>query len=214
MAEADEVADFLLSMESYIVFALGRLDFVVEGFRVDTQGYREIGHKIREHAITVAPVRSSAGTPIAAAYTPRRDRFSVPANLDLHSPGPARISNQSMIVHEATHALVDFHRFACTGAVNEACGYIAGQLYAMSLGVRQTAVAPRSRAIIAAAQAVVTGRRMVFRTGTHLSGRDPDMVALLGAITAHTSAYPDAGVLSTPDGIRGGLINPWYLPRY
>ena len=198
MAESDEVAGFLLSTESYIVFALDRLDFCVEAFRVDTEGYREIGHKIRQGAITVAPVRSSAGSQVAAVYTPHRDRLSVPANLDLHTPGPARISNQSMIVHEATHALVDFHRFTCTGAVDEACGYIAGQLYAMSLGLRQTGAGPRSSAIIAAAQAVVTGRRMVFQTGTRLSTRDPDMVALLGAITAHTSAYPDAGVQQHP----------------
>ncbi len=124
--EATEVADFLLSTESYIVFALGRLNFHVGGFRIDTECYREIGHKIRQRAITVAPARSSPGSQVAAVYTPARDRLSVPANLDLHRPGPGRIGNQGMIVHEATHALVDFHRFTCTGAVDEACGYIAG----------------------------------------------------------------------------------------
>lgn len=213
MAEADEVADFLLSTESYIFFALGRLNFRVEGFRIDIQGYREIGRKIRSGAITVVAARSSTGSQVAAVYTPRRDRLSVPANLDLHTHGPVRISNQSMIVHEATHALVDFHRFACTGAVDEACGYIAGQVYAMSLGLRQVGAGARSGRIITAAQAIVTGRQMVTRTGAHLTVRDPDVVALLTAITAHTSAYPDAGVRHTPDGIRGGLINPWYMPR-
>ena len=61
MAEADEVADFLLSSEGYVVYALGRLDFRVEGFRIDIEGYREIGHKIRSGAITVVAARSSAG---------------------------------------------------------------------------------------------------------------------------------------------------------
>lgn len=46
MSEADEAANFLLSTDSYIVSGLGRLDFSVEGFRVDAQGSREIGHEI------------------------------------------------------------------------------------------------------------------------------------------------------------------------
>ena len=213
MTEADEVSNFLLSTENYIVFALGRLDFRLQGFRIDIEGYREIGHKIRSGAITVSAARSSVGSQVAAVYTPRRDRLSVPANLDLHTPGPVRISNQSMIIHEATHALVDFHRFSCTGAVDEACGYIAGQLYAMSLGLRQTGAGVRSGAIITAAQAIVTGRQMTTRLGAHLTVRDPDVAALLAAITGHTSAYPDAGVRRTGDGIRGGLLNPWYMPR-
>ncbi len=84
----------------------------------------------------------------------------------------------------------------------------------MSLGLRQTGVGARSSAIIAAAQAVVAGRQMITRTGLRLSISDPDMVALRRAITAHTSAYPDAAVRRTPDGIQDGLINPWYLPRH
>ena len=119
-----------------------------------------------------------------------------------------------MIVHEATHALVDFHRFACTGALNEACGYIAGQVYAMTLGLRQAGAGPRSAAIISAAQAVVRRRRMTIRTGAVLRAADADMATLIRAITAHTSAYPDASVRRTADGIRGGLINPWYQPRH
>jgi hypothetical protein len=214
MSESDEVANFLLSTDSYIAFALGRLNFTVEGFRVDTKGYREIGHKIRQRAITVVAVRATGGSQVAAAYTARRDQLSVPAGLDLHTPGAARISNQAMIVHEGTHALVDFHRFASTGAVNEACGYVAGQVYAMSLGLRQAGVGARSSAIISAAQAVVSRRRMTTRIGARLRASDPDVARLIRAITAHTSAYPDARVHRTPDGIRGGLINPWYQPRH
>ena len=214
MAEAEEVADFLLSTESYIAHALGRLNFSVEGFRVDTQGYREIGHKIRQDIVTVAPAQRAEGSEVAAVYTRPRNRLSVPANLDLHTPGPARIGNQAMIVHEVTHALVDFHRFTCTGAVDEACGYIAGQVYAMSLSVRQAGAGARSAAIITAAQAVVSGHQMTIRTGARLRASEPDVATLIRAISAHTSAYPDAGVTSTPDGIRGGLINPWYQPRH
>jgi hypothetical protein len=214
MSEADEVADFLLSTESYVVFALGRLEFSLDGFRVDREGYREIGHKIKQGAVAVVPVQSASGSRVAAVYTPRRDRLSVPAGLDLHTPGAARIGNQAMIVHECTHALIDFHRFTCSGAVNEACGYIAGQLYAMTLGLRQTGAGAESRAIIATAQAVVTGRRMTGTTGVQLRSTDRDVAALVAAVTAHTSAYPDARVVRTPDGISGGLINPWYQPRH
>jgi len=213
MTEADEVADFLLSTESYIVYALGRLNFSVEGFRIDIEGYREIGHKIRSGAITVAVGRRSAGSQVAAVYSQLRDRLSVPANLDLHTPGPARVSNQSLIVHEVTHALVDFHRFACTGAVDEACGYIADQVYAKALGLQQTGAGGRSGAIITAAQAIVTGRQMTTRTGARLTVRDPDVAVLITAITAHSNVYPDAGVHTTPGGIPGGLLNPWYMPR-
>lgn len=213
MALADEVADFLLSTEQYITFGLGRLNFTLDDLRIDTEGYREIGHKVRQGAISVRPAQASAGSAVAAVYTSRLDKLSVPAGLDLSTAGPNRISQQAMIVHEATHAVADFHRYTMTGAQDEACAYIAGQLYAMTLGLRQRGGGPRAAAIIAAAQTVVSSRNMIAQTGQRLRSSDADITVLIQAITAHTSAYPDAGVQQTTDGIREGLLNPWYLPR-
>jgi len=213
MSEASEVADFLLSDESYITYALGKLDFTFAGFPVDLAGYREIGHKIRQGALEVKPDPSAPGARIAASYTALANRLSVPAGLDLHTPGPHRIANQSVIVHEVTHALVDFHRFTTTGALDEACAYLAGQLYAMSFGLRQASTNSRANAIFVAAQAIVTQRRMTSTRGTVLFGSDPDVVTLARAVRGHTHAYPDADITRTGDGISGGLLDPWYLPR-
>jgi hypothetical protein len=211
--EAIEVANFLRSEESYVVFGLGKLNFTLAGFRVDTEGYREIGDKVRQGAIEVRPVRSEPGSSVAAVYTGRLDCLSVPAGLDLHTPGRRRIKDQSMIVHEATHALVDFHRFTFSGALDEACAYLAGQLYAMSLGDRQSSSRPRDDAIFSAARNIVQQRRMKYVTGAVLAASDPDVAALADAVRGHTHAYPDADVTRTGDGIRGGLLDPWYMPR-
>ncbi|NNK64701.1 MAG: hypothetical protein HKO98_15990, partial [Gemmatimonadetes bacterium] len=206
--EATEVADFLLSEESYITFGLGKLNFTLAGFRVDTQGYREIGHKIRQGAIEVRPVESAPGSSVAAVYTGLLDRLSVPAGLDLHTPRRRRIKDQSMVVHEVTHALVDFHRFTTTGALDEACAYVAGQLYAMSLGDLQSSSRPRDNAIFTASRTIVQQRRMKFVPGAVLMASDSDVAALAAAVRGHTQAYPDADVRRTGDGVHGGLIDP------
>ena len=212
-AESTEIADFLLSDESSITTALGKLNFTLGGFRVETKGYREIGHKIRQGAIEVRAVQSDPDSPLAAAYTPRLDRLSVSAGLDLHTPRRGRIKDQSMVVHEVTHALLDFHRFTTTVALDEACAYVAGQVYARALGDLQMSSRPRDGAIFSASQRIVRERRMRYVTGAVLMATDPDVVALTDAIRGHTRAYPDADVRRTGDGVYGGLIDPWYLPR-
>lgn len=213
--EAQQVVDFLLSQESYIVFGLGKLNFTLEGFRVDTEGYREIGHKIRSGAIEVRviPPDPDRESEVEATYTARMDKLSVPEGLDLRTEARGHIRNQAMIVHEATHALVDYHRATLSGALDEACAYVAGQVYSMSVGSPQTSSERRAQAILSASHAIVQQRRMKYVTGAVLRASDTDVAALVAAVRGHTGAYPDADVVRTGDGIDGGLLNPWYLPR-
>jgi GNAT superfamily N-acetyltransferase len=161
MALSDMVANFLLSNDASVTFALGKLDFTFDSFRVDYEGYREIGHKIRQGAIEVAEASASSGSQIAAVYTAQRDRLSVPANLDLSGRGRGSIGQQAMIVHECTHALMDFHYYQTTGAVQEACAYIAESIYATCKLIGLSGGGnTQSQAILDAASAIVTGRSM------------------------------------------------------
>ena len=215
MSLQDDVANFLLSDERYITLGLSRLNFSLDGCRVDTEGYREIGNMIRIGSISVRAARTSGGSSVAAVYTPALDRISVPGHLDLRTRGTALIGNQAMIVHESTHALLDFHRYSVLGSVDEACAYIAGQTYAAALSYRLSSGNPSSQAILAASQAIVDRRQMTAQVGAVLQPTDADVAALLGAIASHASAYPDANAVHRGDGIRigEGLINPWYQPR-
>lgn len=215
MALSDTVADFLLSNDVSVTFALGKLDFVFDNFHVDYEGYREIGHKIRQGAICVEEAQRSEGSQIAAVYTAARDRLSVPAGLDLSGRGRGSIGQQAMIVHECTHALMDFHYYQTTGAIQEACAYVAEAIYATSklIGLSGGGNA-QSQAILDAAAAIVTGRSMHRNAGQRLLTGDADVARLISAVSAHDSYRADAANPYRSDGICGGLMNPWYMPRH
>ena len=44
MSEAEDVASFLLSTDANTTFAISKLDFSIGPFRIDADGYREMGH--------------------------------------------------------------------------------------------------------------------------------------------------------------------------
>jgi large exoprotein involved in heme utilization and adhesion len=214
MSLGDDVANFLLSNDTSITYALGKLEFSLDSFRVDYEGYREIGHQIRSGGVTVAEGSRSEGSTTAAVYTPRRDLISVPANLDLSGRTGGSISQQAMIVHECTHALMDYHRYQTTGTIQETAAYIAGALYAAAKMIRLSGGSnQQTNAILNAAFAIVRGRSMVSTPGQRLAAADRDVAALMSAINAH-SDYRTAHRPDVADGISGGLINPWYLPRH
>ncbi len=214
-ALAAQVADFLLAEEGAIAFGLNRLDFYVESFHVDPEGYREIGHKIRQGAIEVAAASRSGGdSRIGAAYTALRNRLSLPPTLDLSHTSSQSIQQQAMIVHEVTHALMDYHHFQTSGTVQEVTAYIAETLYAAARSTRIGASQhPPSDAIFTAAREIVFGRNMKIDLGQRLVMTDTDVAALASAVRAHPD-YRDADGHTRSDGISGGLINPWYEPRH
>lgn len=214
MSLGEIVSGFLLSTDPSVTFAMGKLEFSVDTFRVDYEGYREIGHKIRSGGIAVSVASRSAGSTTAAVYTPQRDRISVQSDLDLNGRSTRSIIQQAMIVHECTHALMDFHRFQTTGLVQEATAYIAGQVYAAAKTIQlRSGSDPETAAILNAAFAVVSNRAMTRATAQRLSTGDPDVMALMNAIHAHRD-YRSSHQTVSVDGISGGLINPWYEPRH
>jgi len=207
------IGEFLLSRGNSIRRALDRLDFEIEGFRIDPAGFREIGHKFLQRAISVFEQQGAASGHLGAAYTDRLDKMTLTAAPRLTGTGRTVVIDQAGIVHECTHALMDFHGARTTGAIHESAAYTAGAVYAVGFNVLLSSSSTRSNAILQAANAIATGRR--FGNGTvRLAAGDQDVAALVQAIRSHTAAYPDADSISGTDGIREGLMNPWYLPRY
>lgn len=212
MSLNSQVGNFLLSTDGHIVNAFNKLNFGVSGCLVDTEGYREMGHKVRQGAIAVEPASSSAGSSLSAVYTPGRDRLSVSTPLNLAGASGAAVVRQAEIVHEITHALMDFHRYAISDTLQEVLAYLAGTIYMRAHAVSASASEPRTQAILGAAQQVVVDRSMHVRAGQRLQLSDPDVAQLAAAIRGHSS-YPNADTVRQADGVSGGLINPWYLPR-
>lgn len=212
MPLATDVANFLLSNSTPISHAIGNLNFTLDGIQIDTEGYHEMGHKVRQNAIAVEPVRSRSGSSsLSAVYTPALNKLSVSANINLTSS----VADQSTIIHEITHALVDYHRVTTTQAIDEALAYIADSIYSLSRFTRLTSTDPKSNAIILAAQNIVRSNPafLIPQTTVSLNSSDINVSHLLQAIRNHTSAYPNVSHSTHSDGISGGLINPWYLPR-
>jgi hypothetical protein len=210
MTAQTEVADFLLADQVPIKAAIDRLDFWLEDFHVDPEGYREIGHKVRSNAVRVIARRRGQAHGAGATYTALMDKISVSDNLDL----AGSIADQSLIIHEVTHALMDYHRYRASDLVQEVAAYVAGGLYARCRampGLR--ANRPEEQAILTAAQDIVTPRVMMVSPGTRLRMSDPDVQRLAAAIRG-SSIYPDVDAVRGSDGISGGLVNPWYLPRH
>lgn len=214
MSLRDEVADFLLSDEPHIRTAMERLNFFVEDFHVEPEGYREIGHKIKQGAVTVSQGTRIRGSQTSAVYTPRLDQLSVSsANMDLLGTSPQAISQQTEIVHEVTHAVMDYHRYQATSVVQEIAAYVAGGLYARGHFLPLNSDYEESQAILRAATGIIDSRNMITSREERLRLGDSDVAELAQAIRGHQS-YPNADDVFPSDGISGGLINPWYLPRY
>lgn len=123
------------------------------------------------------------------------------------------IIDQAGIIHECTHALMDFHGARTTGAIHEAVAYVASAVYTISFEVLLSSSSTKGNVILQAANAIATGRR--FGGGVvRLAAGDQDVWTLLQTIRGHTAAYPDSDSISGTDGIREGLVNPYYLPRH
>ena len=210
MALSDDVANFLLSTDASVQYGLSKLRFSVDGMRVDSEGYAEMGHKIRQGAIQVGQARSSSNSQAEAVYTPARDLLSLRPGIRLAGITPDVIGQQAGVVHEVTHALFDFHGYRTTNAVEEAVAYIAETLYATARFLRRRAPEnPRSDAILTAALNVVTSRGMLTQLGQALVSTSREIRALTNAVRAHP-IYPDADAGNHADGVFGGLMNPWY----
>jgi len=214
MALKDVVGRFLLSDDPEIRRAIDGLNFTIAGFQVDPEGYREIGHKMLSGGISVVLITPSQGSHVFAAYTNALDKMSFTEQPQLSGTAGAAIMHQGAVIHESTHALMDYHRFQTTGAIQEAAAYVAETLfYAFRHRRFTSATHQQSAAIMNAAYAVISGRNMISTTGVQLQAGDPDVANLIRAISAHPS-YPNAGQADRTSGISGGLINPWYLPRH
>ena len=126
----ENVADFLLSDDRHISFAIEKLNFFIENFHVDPEGYRELGQKIRQGALTVETASRNRGSRTSAVYTALRNRLSVSQNMNLTGSSAQDVIQQAEIIHEVTHALMDYHFYQTTGTVQEIAAYMAGGLYA------------------------------------------------------------------------------------
>jgi hypothetical protein len=167
---------------------------------------------IRQGSITVEIAQSSPGSRIDAVYTSGLNKLSVPQSLNL-----SEIGHQMKVIHEATHALIDFHNYRTTELIDEMAAYIADSLYG---AIRHQSVrSPDSRtmSILRAALEVVSQHNMVNSRGVRLSRQDPYVAQLAQAIESHPSYDGAGGRPNYANGIpigEHGLINPWYQPRY
>lgn len=205
------VADFLLAETAPIKPAIDKLDFYLDDFHVDPEGFQEIGWKIRQDAVHVVPAqRSGSGHSVGAVYTPGRSLISVSGSLDL----AGSVADQSTIIHEVTHALMDFHHYHANNLVHEVAAYVAGGLYARARAMPSLSASEQAeQAILDTAQNIVGTRTMIVRPGTRLSMSDRDVRSLADAIGG-SNIYPNLDAVTPSDGITGGLINPWYTPRH
>lgn len=207
-----DVSNFLLSTETSISFAINNINFTLDSIRIDPEGYREMGYKVRSRGITVEPARSrSSSSALSAVYTPGLDKLTVPPTINLANS----VTDQAMIIHEMTHALIDYHRVRTLNMIDEALAYIAESIYARSKLTSLSSSNPLSQAIITAAQNIVQAdpNFLIAQRIVNLRSSDTLVALLLQAIRNHSSAYPNASQTTYSDGIQGGLINPWYLPR-
>ena len=213
MALADEVADFLLSRQRHISYAIGNLDFYVDRFHVEPQGFREMGNLIRMGNIRVEPPSRSSRSAIAAVYTPALNKLSIAPGMDLAGTTPQAVIAQSQIIHEMTHALMDFHHYQTTGTMQEVAAYLSGGIYAHSHFISLTTTNPDSNRILTAARQVIQSHRMLIDHGVVITRSQRDVDRLARAIEAHPN-YPDSSRIMQADGIETTLLNPWYMPRH
>ncbi|RVT84477.1 hypothetical protein DXV76_12400 [Rhodobacteraceae bacterium CCMM004] len=215
MTARDDIAQFLQSDDRAIAFALARLNFTIDGFAVDTAGFRKIGQMVELGTITVGTSARGHGHVTAAVYTAlNRNRLTVPPGLDLTGRTARAVSDQAMVVHECTHALMDYHRFQTSAGAQEVAAYIAGALYAKARAVVMSAPGdPQTDAIFSSAHAVVANRGMVGRLNQTLAAADPDVALLAAAVAGHREYAEVADDPARMDGI-GDLMDPWYPARY
>lgn len=207
---ARDVAAFLTSKDPAITQALSRLDFSIDAIRLDPAGYRWMGKLMLEGGIDVTGAQASGDSATAAVYTSLLDKMTLRPGLKLEGDGNSAILEQAGVVHETTHALVDFHGFAATNAVEEAAGYLAQVTYAKARSRVHFSTEPKAQAILTAAVDIVMNRRLLVKTGQKLASSDSDVKALVEAIRQHPAAYPDADEQNHSNGIFGGQLKGSY----
>lgn len=175
---ARDVAAFLTSKDPAITQALSRLDFSIDAIRLDPAGYRWMGKLMLAGGIDVTEAKGSGDSATAAVYTSLLDKMTLRPGLKLEGDGNSAILEQAGVVHETTHALVDFHGFATTNAVEEAAGYLAQVTYAKARSRVHFSADPKAQAILTAAVDIVMNRRLLVRTGQKLASSDRDVKAL------------------------------------
>lgn len=212
MALKDDLHKFLSDTSAPVGTAIGKIDFSLDTFRVDPEGYRRLAVLVQGESLKVDPVDGNEGSRLSAAYTPGLDKISVPTNLDMTT-----VAHQSTIIHEMTHALVDYHVYKTSELMDEAIAYIASAVFAAALGRTISSSDAQSKAILVAADAVVAKRKMATTRGVKLKATDADVKALTDAIAAHPS-YNGAG--ERPSYANGIPLtsftpaDPNYEPRY
>ena len=203
---ARDVAAFLLSTDPVITNAISRLNFSVDAIRLDPAGYRWMGKLMLEGAISVEGKEGAKGSATAAVYTSLLDKMTLRPDLKLAGSDNPAILEQTGVIHETTHALIDFHGFAATNAVEEATAYIAQVTYAFARSRVHSTGEPKGKAILEAALEVVRGRRLLVKPGQKMRSSDTDVKQLVEAVRQHPAAYPDADEQNHSDGIFGGQL--------
>lgn len=109
---------------------IARLNFRLLGVEVSGRAYLEIADKVMEGHFIVPDeldtelIREGAG----AAYSPRHNKF----RFSNHRFGFREWN--SYVVHEATHALVDFQKITISKIDDEVVAYVAHTLYLRRVG--------------------------------------------------------------------------------
>lgn len=105
-----------------------RVKFDLLGVEVNVREYRRIADKILEGTITVELDESVGRVGAAAQYSAERNVF----RMGSHRFGAREW--QSMVVHEATHAIVDVNKISITKIDDEVVAHVAHTLYLRRVG--------------------------------------------------------------------------------
>lgn len=157
--------------------AVTHTHFRLFGFEINGRDYRRIATAIRNGHIQV--IRSSQMPSTVAAYQRRLNCFTVGSN-----------PSDSLLVHEATHAINDWHGRSIRSTLDEGLAYVAQMVYFCRRhpAVQQQALTERARQL-AAQQSTTCGtnaRRCNDGTITY---------ATIIAATLRTGGAPSAELL-------------------
>lgn len=106
---------------------VARINFRLLGVEVSGRAYLEIADKILEGHFT-AELETDIGNGTGAKYSPRENKF----RFGSHRFGFREW--QSYVVHEATHAIVDFKKIKISKIDDEVVAHIAHTLYLRRVG--------------------------------------------------------------------------------